>query len=65
MIYFNGRPVIPAKNMRLDELLRLMEREASRVVVTAGGKFVPVSDYKTFLVPDGMLVEARELLEGG
>ena len=65
MIYFNGRPVTPAKNMPLADLLRLAGRKAARVVVTADGKFVPASGYKKFVVRDGARLEARELLDGG
>lgn len=65
MIYFNDQPVAPAKIKTLADLLKLSGREASQTVVTVDGKFVPQAEYKKFVVADGAIVRASELLGGG
>lgn len=65
MIYFNGRPVAPAKNLTVAGLLELAGREAALTAVTVDGEFVAPQEYKSFVVPDGARVLARELLDGG
>lgn len=65
MIYFNGQPVAGAEELRLTDLLKLVKREAGRVVVTVNGEFIAAYDYKRIIVRDGARVEAWELLNGG
>jgi thiamine biosynthesis protein ThiS len=65
VIHFNGQPVPPEKNMTIARLLELMGREARLTVITVDGKFVPPAEYKSFIVPDGARVTARELHAGG
>ena len=65
MIYFNGRPVEPAKNGTVAELLKQLGREPALTVVTVNGEFVPPALYRKFILPEGARVTARELLSGG
>ncbi|MBI4351001.1 MAG: sulfur carrier protein ThiS [Elusimicrobia bacterium] len=65
MIYLNGKPVAPAKNLTLARLLESAGRDARLTVLTVDDKFVPPAEYKSYVVPDGAKVTARELLAGG
>ena len=65
MIYFNDQPVEPEKDATLADLLRRLDREPARTVVTVNGKFIPPAEYKKFKLPDRARVTARELPGGG
>jgi thiamine biosynthesis protein ThiS len=64
VIYLDDKPA-GRPGITLLELLRLAGRDPALTVVTVDGKFVPRSDYKNLVLPDGARVKALELLGGG
>lgn len=64
VIYLDDKPA-GRPGITLLELLKLAGRDPALTVVTVDGKFVPQSDYKKLVLPDGARVKARELLGGG
>lgn len=64
-VYLNGRPVEAREGVTVPELLRLAGRDPALTAVTVDGKFVPRSEYGTFVLVGGERVQARELHDGG
>ncbi|PKM97086.1 MAG: hypothetical protein CVU79_10105 [Elusimicrobia bacterium HGW-Elusimicrobia-3] len=64
MIYLDDKPAA-RPGITVLELLKLAGRDPALTVVTVDGKFVPQSDYKKLVLPDGARVKARALLNGG
>jgi sulfur carrier protein ThiS len=64
VIYLDDKPAA-RPGITVLELLKLAGRDPALTVVTVDGKFVPQSDYKKLVLPDGARVKARALLNGG